>query len=466
MSFRLWEIAKDPEKRAVISWLGAGIIVIASGIWAVFTFVVDHDGHDKKGGTNITVQQGIGSVGEINAPVTFGPSKEQTEQIQKPLAEQLGKKDAQIAALNNQNAALTKLLLEKNPAAGPGAQQAVGAAVQSIAQGAAEGDTRLQQALDFLKENKIADATQILTAIAEDKRANAEQDPKDAAIAYRNLGAIAGLRGHALLIGVSGYTSGWDQLSSVKNDLHDLEEGLAPYFETVETVQSPTAAKIRAKMGEFLMRQWNRPDERLFIYYSGHGFTVFNQLSRRNDGYITGSDTPLYKDDGRAVANAVAFNEIDSWSRQTKARHVLMVFDSCFSGSLFQTIMREPNQNELDSLGSLFQTTAMMTEPSQNGRDVVRRLMGKPMRYYITACRQNEEVSADGTFAKLLLRGLSGDADRYHEGIISAEELGNYLYHEVPKYSQRPQTPQFNSIANARLSEGQFFFLTGPAAPR
>ena len=67
--------------------------------------------------------------------MTIGPSKEQTEQIQKPLTDQLGQKDAQIAAL-------TKMLLEKNPAAGPGAQQAVGAAVQSIAQGASEGDNR------------------------------------------------------------------------------------------------------------------------------------------------------------------------------------------------------------------------------------------------------------------------------------------------------------------------------------
>ena len=40
------------------------------------------------------------------------------EQIQKPLSEQLATKDAQISAL-------TQMLLEKNPAAGPGAQQAV-----------------------------------------------------------------------------------------------------------------------------------------------------------------------------------------------------------------------------------------------------------------------------------------------------------------------------------------------------
>src|ERR1700756_1349736 len=59
------------------------------------------------------------------------------EQIQKPLVEQLHVKDIQIAEL-------TKLLVERNPAAGPAAQQAVGTAVASIAQGAEEGDKRLE----------------------------------------------------------------------------------------------------------------------------------------------------------------------------------------------------------------------------------------------------------------------------------------------------------------------------------
>ena len=85
------------------------------------------------------------------------------------------------------------MLLERNPSAGPGAQQAVGEAVQSIAQGAAEGDRRLQQALDLLKANKISEAAQLLNAFAEDKTVRIEKDRKEAAIAYRNLGAIAGL---------------------------------------------------------------------------------------------------------------------------------------------------------------------------------------------------------------------------------------------------------------------------------
>ena len=190
MTSWLGGILKDPEKRAVLSWLGGGAVVVAGGIWAVFTFYVEHrDAHDKKGGTNITVGQGIGQVGEIHGPVNIGPSPEQIAQIQKPQGDQLAAKDAQIAELHK----IVEMPVEKNPSAEPGTQQAVSAAVGSIARGAAEGHPRLQEALDLLKKNKIAEATQLLNAVAEDKSTQAEKDRKEAAIAYRNLGAIAGL---------------------------------------------------------------------------------------------------------------------------------------------------------------------------------------------------------------------------------------------------------------------------------
>src|SRR5215472_12138968 len=250
-------------------------------------------------------------------------------------------------------------------------------------------------------------------------------------------------RGHALLIGESHYTRGWDELASVRHDLQTLKAGLTPYFETVETVQDPTVSQLRERMREFLLGKWNTPDERLFIYYAGHGFTDFNQASRENNGYITGSDTPRYDlSPGKAIENAVPFTEIDSWNRQTRARHVLMVFDSCFSGTLFQTMGSEEELRRKDL-------------------DGIRRMLGQPIRYYITSGRKEEAVTADSTFATLLLRGLRGEADFFRQGLVSADQLGIYLSREVPKYSHRPQTPQFSSIGDAKLSEGQFFFLTG-----
>lgn len=118
-------------------------------------------------------------------------------------------------------------------------------------------------------------------------------------------------RGHALLIGVSHYTEGLDQLPSVNKDLQDLKEGLDPYFDDVEVLPNPTVAQLTSKLKAFLLEKWNKPTERLFVYYSGHGFTDFNDASRLNNGYITGSDTPVHKD-GQTVANALSFAEIDS----------------------------------------------------------------------------------------------------------------------------------------------------------
>ena len=78
-------------------------------------------------------------------------------------------------------------------AAGPGAEKRVDEAVGDIARGAAGGDQQLQKALGLLKAGDVAEAAKILLSVAEEKTARIKKDSKDAAIAYRNLGAIAGL---------------------------------------------------------------------------------------------------------------------------------------------------------------------------------------------------------------------------------------------------------------------------------
>jgi hypothetical protein len=65
MLARLKEIVKDPEKRAILSWIGGVAVVVTGGIWTAITFVVDHKAtHDR------------------------GASEEAIEQIQKSSAEQ------------------------------------------------------------------------------------------------------------------------------------------------------------------------------------------------------------------------------------------------------------------------------------------------------------------------------------------------------------------------------------------
>ena len=215
MSSWLGRILKDSEKRTILFWLGAGTLVVAGVIWMAVSFVDYKDAQDKKGGTKITVGQGIASGGDthIGGSVNFGSDENDVPQSIKgtqsspPEAEKETEKETK-QEIKELKALVVRLMANGQTPAAPGAEKAVAGAVQSVAQGAAEGDPRLQQAFSLLKDNKTAEAEQLLIAAAEDKTARigkagtqAEKDRKEAAIAYRNLGGIAGLRDPKLALG-------------------------------------------------------------------------------------------------------------------------------------------------------------------------------------------------------------------------------------------------------------------------
>jgi tetratricopeptide (TPR) repeat protein len=179
----LWKFVRNRKNREILSWLGGGAAVIVAGTWTLFTY--PHA--DKKPGGTITVVNSSGSViapgGVFNGPVNLGPDQKRIDD-----------KIDEIKVLVQQ-------LIAVSPAqAAPGRERAVGTAVEAIAKGAAAGDARLQQALDLLRAGNTQDASRMLQIFADDKTAQIVQDKEhlkadslDAAAAYRNLGAIAGL---------------------------------------------------------------------------------------------------------------------------------------------------------------------------------------------------------------------------------------------------------------------------------
>jgi len=152
--------------------------------------------------------------------------------------------------------------------------------------------------------------------------------------------------GHALLIGVSKYDgNAWPELPSVTADIEDLAKGLTPHFATIDKLINPTTNALWDKLREFMINKWNRRDERLLVYYAGHGFTDYNSNSRVYTGYITGRDTPACHGANcdEAISNAIPFNYIDSLNRETRVRQVITLFDSCFSGL---AVAKGPNDIE------------------------------------------------------------------------------------------------------------------------
>ncbi len=90
--------------------------------------------------------------------------------------------------------ALAAQLLSANPAraAEPGQLDSLAKAITAIAQ-ARDTDPRYGQALDLLKAGKTTEAAALLESVATGFEARAAQNNKQAAAAYRQLGAIAGL---------------------------------------------------------------------------------------------------------------------------------------------------------------------------------------------------------------------------------------------------------------------------------
>ena len=170
-------------------------------------------------------------------------------------------------------------------------------------------------------------------------------------------------------------------------------------------------------------------DERIFVFFAGHGAT-----KRLNSGRDLGYIIPVDSDPNQFDRDAIAMSEIQNISESLNAKHILFVMDACYSG-----------------LG--------LTRGGSNFlRDNAKRI-GRQM---LTAGGADQLVSDGGPnghsiFTWTLLQGLSGKADLNGDGIITATELAAYVAPAVAAVSQ--QTPAFGSLPG---SEGGDFVFELP----
>lgn len=63
----LWTFLKDPANRAVLGWIGGGIVVVVGGLWAAFQFYYKKDEGGSK--PSVTAKNEGVAIGRDN----FGP---------------------------------------------------------------------------------------------------------------------------------------------------------------------------------------------------------------------------------------------------------------------------------------------------------------------------------------------------------------------------------------------------------
>ncbi len=236
---------------------------------------------------------------------------------------------------------------------------------------------------------------------------------------------------YALLIGVSDYTAGWPDLESVPGELAEVRTTLEAHGFEVETApDDPTKGQLRAAVESFIDAHGFGGRNRLLIFYSGHG----HSFEGDNRGFLVPSDAPNPRVDPIGFQRkAIPMSDVMAWARRIRAPHVLFLFDSCFSGTVF----------EARSLPEIPPHIADAT--------------ARPVRQFISAGSAGQTVPAKSVFTPHFTRALGGEGDLNGDGYVTGTELGLYLHEKVAAYDQG-QTPQYGKIRDPDLDEGDFVF--------
>ena len=240
---------------------------------------------------------------------------------------------------------------------------------------------------------------------------------------------------YALIIGNGAYPvkNGWNPLSGAVNDVKEVAAVLERHGFNVTLKIDVTKAEFNKAFSDFIYKSGKDKDNRLLFYYAGHGYTTKSAIGE-DLGYLVMLDTPHPENEGEFDLYSIDMVKFVSDSKKIHAKHVLFMFDSCFSGTVLNLRNRA--------------TPPHITDRIKN-----------PVRQFITAGRADEPVPDRSEFKKAFLNLLEGRVEEpTPDGYLTGIELGDYLYRTVPKFSQG-QHPQHGKIHDQQLNTGDFVFV-------
>lgn len=236
---------------------------------------------------------------------------------------------------------------------------------------------------------------------------------------------------HALVIWAGDYQY-WNKLNNIENEANDVVDALKRQGFQVKLVSNPKGQKLRDEIQAFINNHGYDQNNRLVIFFAGHGHT-----RKKTKGYLVPIDAPdpatNRQNEQDFLKVALDMDQVESWAKQVDAKHVLFVFDSCFSGTIFK--QRSGKEKPL----------------------YVQSVMNKPVRQFLTAGDADQRVPAKSVFTPLFVRALEGAADYTKDGYVTGSELGLYLKENLSQYTKK-QTPQFGTIRDPDFDQGDIVF--------
>jgi hypothetical protein len=239
----------------------------------------------------------------------------------------------------------------------------------------------------------------------------------------------------ALVIGINQYAKnggeGWQTLNSARADAEAVAQTLsADYGFHVQTLLDgeATRAAILNALDELATSGTDGAD---LIYFAGHGF--FDE--KLQEGYWIPADARKSVDGRQAKEDWLWNSTITRLINASRARHVLVLSDACYSGSLFR------GDEPLSSRG---------------GKAWYERAIAKPSRYLITSGGLEpvlDSGAGHSVFAQQVINYLA-HGDRT---VFSANDLGLALRERVAALTG--QMVQMGPLPVSGHAGGEFVFV-------
>jgi formylglycine-generating enzyme required for sulfatase activity len=240
---------------------------------------------------------------------------------------------------------------------------------------------------------------------------------------------------YALIIGCSDYQHLPD-LPGVRTDVTAIHQALEQHSFQVQTLMNPTGDVLEQTVKQFIAQRGFQVHARLLLYFAGHGHT--ERRGGHSHGYLVPVDAPLPAEDIIGFrARAVDLNDFVTRANHAESKHVLVAFDSCFSGRIFES----------RALPSAY----------------VLQMVRDPVRLFLTSGSVHEPVPDQSEFRRAFVAGLAGAADSDGDGFILGNEFFAYVRKRVINagaINQQPQTPQWRALPAGIGPVGDVVFIT------
>ncbi len=203
--------------------------------------------------------------------------------------------------------------------------------------------------------------------------------------------------------------------------------------------QDAGLSRLRSTLGTHLKKMAGKQDM-VIIYFAGHGATEKDVLSPDGDGlekYIL----PYDVDPEDLYASALPMREISHIFYRIQSQRIIFIADACYSGA---------------SGGRTISLTGIRANISDAFLDRITAGKGTVI---ITASGANEVSAEDeklqhGVFTFYLLEGLRGAADADKDGLITVDEIYQYVSVQVPRATGQEQHPVKKGTVEGRLILG------------